>query len=38
MTKQELQEQYDMAVAYGYVNDARFKTAYARMKKQVVNS
>lgn len=37
MTQQELKEQYDMAVAYGYVNDARFKKAFARMKKKVRN-
>ena len=35
MTKQELIEQYKMAVAFGYVNDLRFQRAYARMKKKV---
>lgn len=38
MTYQELNEQYEMAVAYGYANDARFKRAYARMQKQVKNN
>lgn len=32
-----LREQYDMAVAFGYVDDLRFKRAYTRMKKQVNN-
>ena len=35
MTQEELKEQYEMAVAFGYVNDGRFRKAYARMKKSV---
>ena len=37
MTYQELKEQWDMAVAYGYSNDLRFIKAYKRMQKKVKN-
>ena len=38
MTYQELKEQFEMAVAYGYANDLRFIRAYRKMQKKVKNN
>ena len=38
MTYQELKEQYELAVAYGYANDLRFIRAYRKMQKKVKNN
>ena len=35
MTREELKEQYDMAVAFGYEKDARFVRRYNEFKKRV---